>query len=284
MHATDSDSGENARVTYKLASDSSAEIQKLFALDPISGNINLNGNLDNEVRKYYNFFVHCVDHGIPSKSAIAKVEINILDVNDNPPIFSESVVKKNIKEDTRIGTIITRVQARDADEGQNGEILYSLSRVDPNEKGYFIIDKYDGTIRLGRGLDREKIACFELEIEATDKGTPSMSAKAMVSVTIEDINDNAPFFSESRKTYYVLENQDVGSIIGPIQADDLDIGDNANLEYFLIPDIETSRMFYLDSATGELELREVYYFSKKYFFPSFPIIISRGLKKFFIKK
>ena len=214
------------------------------------------------MQKYYNFNVYCSDHGIPSKSHYAKVEINVLDVNDNPPVFTQNVIKVNIKEDTPVRTIITRVEATDADEGENGAIIYSLSRVDPNEKGYFVIDQHDGTIRLGRSLDREKIACFELEIEGSDLGTPSMSAKAMVSITIEDINDNAPFFPKSRKTYFVREDQAVGSIIGPIQAEDLDIGDNANLEYFLIPDVEANSMFYLDSATGELELMKPLDFEK----------------------
>ena len=91
-------------------------------------------------------------------------------------------------------------------------------------------------------------------MEARDGGIPSMSAKAAVKVTVEDINDNAPFFPESQKTYFVREDQPVGSIIGPIQAEDFDIGDNANLEYFLIPDLESNQMFYLDSATGDLEL------------------------------
>ena len=260
IQATDLDSGENARITYGLANETSTEIRDLFSLDAVSGNINLHGNLDNEVKKYYNFNVYCFDHGIPSKSHYAKVEINVLDVNDNPPVFKSNVIKVNIKEDTRVRTIITQVEATDADEGKNGNVVYSLSRVDPNEKGYFVIDRNDGTIRLGRPLDREKIGCFELEIQARDLGTPSMSAKAMVSITIEDINDNAPFFPKSRKTYFVREDQAVGSIIGPIQAEDRDIGNNAILEYFLIG---SNPMFYLDSATGELELMKPLDFETK---------------------
>ena len=73
-------------------------------------------------------------------------------------------IQVNVKENTAIKSIIAQVSASDADEGKNGHVTYSLSRVDPNERGFFDIDKFDGTIRLAKELDREKIACFELEV------------------------------------------------------------------------------------------------------------------------
>jgi len=82
-------------------------------------------------------------------------------------------------------------------------------------------------------------------------------------ITVLDVNDNAPHFESSKKRYYVREDKDPGTIIAKIEADDRDIGDNANLEYFLLPNRETNNMFYLDSATGELELRQALDFEKK---------------------
>ena len=158
------DSGENAWITHSLANETSDEISRLFSLDSETGLINLNGRLDNEVKKYYNFNVFCFDHGIPRKSDFARVEINVLDVNDNPPVFEKMKIQVNVKENTAIKSIIAQVSASDADEGKNGHVTYSLSRVDPNERGFFDIDKFDGTIRLAKELDREKIACFELEV------------------------------------------------------------------------------------------------------------------------
>lgn len=82
-------------------------------------------------------------------------------------------------------------------------------------------------------------------------------------ITVLDVNDNAPHFESSKIRYYVREDKDPGTIIAKIEADDRDIGDNANLEYFLLPNRETNNMFYLDSATGELELRQALDFEKK---------------------
>ncbi|CBY21324.1 unnamed protein product [Oikopleura dioica] len=263
--ATDSDSGDNARVSYTIGEGTIApeEVNKLFKLNEETGVISLAENLDNEQKKYYSFEIIAKDHGIPQKSDRAKVEINVMDVNDNPPVFEKREIKVTIAEDSAVNSIITTVIAQDADEGPNGAISYQLSRVDPNEAGYFLIDTYDGTIRLGKPLDRETTPCYELEIEARDHGTPSLYAKATVMITVLDVNDNAPHFESSKKRYYVREDKDPGTIIAKIEADDRDIGDNANLEYFLLPNRETNNMFYLDSATGELELRQALDFEKK---------------------
>ena len=251
--ANDLDSGENARLTYTI-DDENQKDTKIFAIDENSGSISLLSELDNEQKKYYSFKVNVFDHGIPRKSDSAWVEIRVLDVNDNQPIFENNKIVVNVKEDIPIGSVLTTVKATDADESrQNGVVEYQLTRVQPADRGFFLIDRSTGIIRLNKRLDREKVGCYELEVTAKDNGNPSLSAKASVTITIEDVNDNPPHFKQT--TYYIQEDKPVGSIVARIEADDDDIGDNANLEYFIINDGEIENIFYLDSSTGELELR-----------------------------
>ena len=254
VHAKDHDSGENARLTYTLQNESGSETEAYFSIGQDSGSITLLKELDNEHAKYYSFYVTAEDHGLPKKKDSAKVEIKVEDVNDNQPIFDNKNIMLSVKEDTRVGSILTSVHATDADESRkNGAVEYSLTRVSPADRGYFAINAHSGIITLTKKLDREQVGCYELEVTAKDNGEPSLSARASVTITVEDVNDNPPFFKQ--KTYYVQENKPVGSIVARIEADDRDIGDNANLEYFIINDGEIENIFYLDSSTGELELR-----------------------------
>ena len=73
-------------------------------------------------------------------------------------------------------------------------------------------------------------------------------------ITVLDVNDNAPHFESSKIRYYVREDKDPGTIIAKIEADDRDIEDKANVEYFLLPNRETNNMFYLEVARIKEEL------------------------------
>ena len=73
------------------------------------------------------FQIIAKDHGIPQKSDRAKVEINVMDVNDNPPVFEKREIKVTIAEDSAVNSIITTVIAQDADEGRNGAISYQVA-------------------------------------------------------------------------------------------------------------------------------------------------------------
>ena len=99
------------------------------------------------------------------------VQIQIGDLNDNDPVFNQSVYLTNIEENV-IGTkLVTRVLATDADQGSNGEVWYQITS--GNIGGVFSVDKKTGDVFAVKPLDREKVSRYSLAIKAEDKGTPS---------------------------------------------------------------------------------------------------------------
>ena len=117
--ATDNDIGENARITYSLGDND------VFQINPVTGNITVREPLDRESVAGYSLSVTAVDHGRPSKSDTTDIEVLVIDVNDNSPIFGQDIFNGNVREDALVGTSILTITARDADEALNGNIRYS---------------------------------------------------------------------------------------------------------------------------------------------------------------
>ena len=88
LNARDLDKGKNGRLTYAIIESDSAA-QNYVGLLPSSGIIFLKAQLDRERIQSLSLTVRGQDHGVQPKTATAKVEINVKDVNDNKPIFSE---------------------------------------------------------------------------------------------------------------------------------------------------------------------------------------------------
>lgn len=233
VSATDSDVGMNAHITYSLSSEIASEVganRDEFQMNPHTGAITTTKLLDRETMSGYLLTVTARDGGSPSLSDTTDVEISVVDVNDNAPVFKQQLYSANVMEDAHIGTQVTQISATDADVGLNGRVHYELSTKD-REDGSFVVDPSSGIIRTNKVLDRESVAIYDLRALAIDGGTPSLSSTVIVHIRIEDINDSPPVFSSECLTFYVPENSPIGTTVGEIYAHDPDEGPNAMVHY-----------------------------------------------------
>ncbi|XP_060527638.1 protocadherin-like wing polarity protein stan isoform X2 [Cylas formicarius] len=246
VSATDNDVGLNAQITYSLGEELSSD--SAFSINPQTGAVVTKKLLDREIISGYLLTVTATDGGSPAMSDTTDVEISVLDVNDNYPVFKQVAYSGSIPEDALVGTSVVQVAATDADVGLNGRIRYTLSEKDL-EDGSFVIDPTSGVIRTNKGLDRESVAYYELEAYAIDRGSPTLSSSVPVTIRIEDINDSPPEFSSDKLVFYIPENSPVGSTVGEIYAKDPDEGVNAIVQYSIIGG-EDSQSFSLITRPG----------------------------------
>ncbi|XP_042226939.1 protocadherin-like wing polarity protein stan, partial [Homarus americanus] len=237
--ASDGDTGENARITYTLSGESFPE----FVIHPSTGAITTTKPLDRETQGSYLLTVNARDNGTPQLSDTTDVEITVVDVNDNAPVFSAPSYRASVPEDATSGTSIIQIKASDADRGPNGRVEYSFENGNDGN-GAFSVDGTSGVVRTARTLDRETEDQYSLVVLAVDDGPSKRSSSVTVMVDIEDVNDNPPMFETDRIQLYITENSPVGTTVGEVRAKDPDTGPNARIQYSIVggPDAENFSM------------------------------------------
>ena len=216
VFASDKDIGNNARITYGFAGGISGP----FNISKTNGSVTIGRPLDRETNSSYLLTVVASD-GI--NNGTAPLLIRVEDVNDNPPIFSKMNYAANITENAPNDTFVLRVSASDKDLGSNADIFYSFLGGGP-----FLINATNGNIIVGGPIDREEKSSYNLTVLARDR---NFTANATVSITVTDINDNPPVFSEEEYTSNVTEDALVNSFVLRVFASDEDIGSNAQITY-----------------------------------------------------
>lgn len=200
MEANDDDEGTNGQLRFNLQGKGSEN----FTVD-VRGFIHTATPLDYEITSSYVLTVVATDGGSPSSSASAQVNITIINVNDNVPVFDMSTQVSKVREDVAIGTQVVRMNATDADGNSlNFKILSG------NTGGAFAIHLTSGLVTVAAKLDREKIENYTLSVEAKDLGGQSVTHNATIQVM--DVNDNAPVFKEASYSKNILENVSPGKI------------------------------------------------------------------------
>ncbi|XP_036798710.1 protocadherin alpha-8 isoform X9 [Oncorhynchus mykiss] len=187
-----------------------------------------------------------------------RLEINILDVNDNDPSFRIHSQTLDIAESTLPGLRFALSEASDADVGKNAVSTYKLS---PNE--YFSLDTHKGggsvsaELVLQKALDREKQPVIKLTLTAVDGGNPPKSGTSQIIVHVLDNNDNAPVFSNSLYKTRILENVPLGTTIITLNATDVDEGTNSEIVYSLRSKEQDHFLdiFQIDSKTGIITVK-----------------------------
>ena len=174
--------------------------------------------------------------------------MTITDVNDSPPIFTQSVYNATISEAAPDGSVITTVSAQDADIGSNAVITYSI--VSGND-GSFSIQPNTGKITAS-DLDRERNARYELGIRASDGRQNTLTT---LEVIIVDVNDNDPEFSDDVYSFSIPEDQDVNTVVASVLATDPDEGPNGEVTYAVVEEgAPAEDVFHLDTRTGDITL------------------------------
>ncbi|XP_014055450.2 protocadherin gamma-A11 isoform X11 [Salmo salar] len=183
--------------------------------------------LDREEHPRLSLKLIAVDGGNPQRSGSVNIEITVLDVNDNAPVFNQSVYRATVMENAPKDTYITTVNASDADSGSNGYITYSLSNLKGNVADVLNINENTGILSVAGLIDYEKDKKYELRIEAKDQGGLTDSSKVIVEVI--DVNDNAPVISVMSFTSPMSEDSPPGTTIGIINVKDVDSGENGQV-------------------------------------------------------
>ncbi|XP_017559226.2 protocadherin alpha-3-like [Pygocentrus nattereri] len=244
--ANDADVGTNSVKTYKLSPN------EHFSLDvqsggeqTISAELVLQKPLDREKQSMIKLTLTAVDGGKPPTSGTMVIVINVVDVNDNTPVFSQQLYKVRVSENSPAGTTLIKLLATDLDEGVNGEVVYSLiERGSSTPSGLFKMDQHSGEITVQGNLDFEENAAFEIRAQASDRGHSPRSTHCKVLVEVVDVNDNAPAISVTSLMSTVKEDSALGTVVALVTVTDKDSGKNGVSKV----DISGSERFKLTSS------------------------------------
>ncbi|XP_062039494.1 protocadherin-11 X-linked isoform X8 [Lepus europaeus] len=190
---TDPDYGENSAVTLSIV-----DVNDEFTIDPQTGVIRPNISFDREKQESYTFYVKAEDGGRVSRSSTAKVTINVVDVNDNKPVFvipPSNYSYELVLPSTNPGAVVFQVVAVDNDTGMNAEIRYSIAG--GNAKGLFIIDQTSGNITLKEKCVVADLGLHRLVVKAKDLGQPdSLFNVIVVNLFVNESVTNATLINE----------------------------------------------------------------------------------------
>ncbi|XP_063060967.1 protocadherin-16 [Engraulis encrasicolus] len=249
LRATDQDSGDSGEITYKITE---GDQMGDFRLDRALGVLSTSRPLDREKKAKYVLTVTAVDQGTPAHSTSTIVEVSVLDINDNSPLFQSSTYTIDVSEDIPESSAVLEVTATDEDEGPNGQVLYYLSQ---EAQGMFLVDEHSGRIFTAGPLDREKRALFTFQVLAVDSAPAApRNSTAQVTVNILDINDNAPFFVQDPLIINVSSAAGQGHrTLATMRAEDKDFGANGSVFYRFASPV---RGFAINSLTGAIQATE----------------------------
>lgn len=135
--------------------------------------------------------------------------LKVADTNDCHPLFEKDVYVISIPEDAPPGSSLIQMQARDADDGANSDIVYSILR--SSQDSAISIEPETGLVTTAAALDRETHVQVWFLVVAADGGEPSLSSTATVTVLVEDVNDNEPVFRQQLYNVSIPEHSDIGS-------------------------------------------------------------------------
>ncbi|KAK0142146.1 Protocadherin Fat 4 [Merluccius polli] len=231
-------------LSYYIAS---GNLDNAFHVDQLTGELLIKHPLDYEHIQKYVLWIEARDQGFPPYSSYGKVEITVLDVNDNHPLFDKEPFHAEILENLSPQRVLL-VSAIDQDSGPNGQLEYAI--VDGNKENSFSINRATGEIRTTRPLDREKLAQYALRVKATDRGSPPKVTTVKVLINVLDVNDNAPRFSKIFSAT-VPENAPVGYTVTRVTTTDEDAGTNAISRYSIA---DSSLPFSINPSTGDISI------------------------------
>uniref|UniRef100_A0A3Q2TYG1 Protocadherin-16 n=1 Tax=Fundulus heteroclitus TaxID=8078 RepID=A0A3Q2TYG1_FUNHE len=213
----------------------------------------VNAELDREERDLYELKVQASDFGSPPLSSETLLLLRVSDANDCAPVFERDVYTVSIPEDAPHGSSVLQLQARDADEGINSEVRYSILK--SHQDGLITVDPNSGLVTTAADLDRETRTEVCFLVLAEDGGEPPLSSTATVTVLVEDVNDNEPAFQQQLYNVSIPEHMDIGSCFLQVVATDADSPEFGALLYSLSDGFDSQEkhpLFQVHPHTGEL--------------------------------
>ncbi|XP_063226687.1 cadherin-87A isoform X2 [Bacillus rossius redtenbacheri] len=225
-----------------------------FEIHNASGLVKTKILIDYEEVKALNFTVVAYDSGKPQKSTSALVKVNVINVNDMAPVFTQDSYEASVKENSPVGTLVTVVKATDGDEGVFGAVSYSLVGEHSSD---FTVDHNSGEVKVANPglLDREATPDVTIQVMASDGASPDTRKTTSVPVHIKllDVNDNKPVFLRRDYPVSIVENIALSppAPIVKVEAEDADEGVNGAVRYSIVSG-NTGDVFRLDEEKGIL--------------------------------
>uniref|UniRef100_A0ABM5G9Z1 Protocadherin gamma-B1-like isoform X30 n=1 Tax=Pogona vitticeps TaxID=103695 RepID=A0ABM5G9Z1_9SAUR len=256
-YAEDPDVGMNSVQNYHLTSN---QYFILEVKEREDGNkyaeLILNKHLDRESESSFHLILMALDGGKPPKTGTAKIWVNVIDANDNSPVFTQEVYKISLKENVPRGTSVIDVKATDKDEGSNGQISYTFNNIPETARQKFSINPVNGKITVIESLDFEETQKYTITVEARDGG--GLVSHCNVEIKLVDENDNAPEVLIVSLSSPISEDSPVGTLVALINVDDQDSGDNGRATCVLqdnvpLKIVSTSNNYYKLLTDGPLD-------------------------------
>uniref|UniRef100_A0A8C2LAC2 Protocadherin beta 5 n=1 Tax=Cricetulus griseus TaxID=10029 RepID=A0A8C2LAC2_CRIGR len=253
----DRDSGDNGKIICSIPDTLP------FLLKPSNKNfytLVTEGPLDRESRAEYNITITVTDLGTPRLTTQHTITVQVSDVNDNAPAFTQTSYTLFVQENNSPALHIGTISATDSDSGSNAHITYSLLPThDPQLalSSLISINADNGQLFALRALDYETLQNFEFRVGATDQGSPALSSQALVRVLVLDANDNAPFVlyplqnASAPCTELLPRAAEPGYLVTKVVAVDRDSGQNAWLSFQLLKATEPG-LFTVWAHNGEV--------------------------------
>ncbi|XP_064181975.1 protocadherin gamma-C5-like isoform X5 [Anguilla rostrata] len=260
IRAKDIDSEDNGRVSLNIPAEYPFKLKPSFS-DHYT--LVTDSKLDREKFPEYKIQMYATDSGSPPLTTQTEITVTILDVNDNPPVFSQPSYTVYVKENGAPGALLFSVSASDPDLGENAKMSYSIldSKVqDVPVSSYIYINSDNGSIYSMHSFDYEKLKVFQIQVQAKDRGSPSLSSNAAVHVFILDQNDNAPAVIYPSAVMGSISHQKIprsakaGHLVTKVTAVDADSGHNAWISYKVVEATDTS-LFGVNLYTGEVRTK-----------------------------
>ncbi|XP_058141984.1 protocadherin gamma-A6 isoform X9 [Dasypus novemcinctus] len=259
MGVYDPDVGMNSLQGCKLSGDShfSVDMQS-EAEGPKYPELVLERALDREGEAVHHLVLTAMDGGEPARSGVARIQVTVLDVNDNAPVFTQPIYRLSVPENLPVGTTVLSVNATDRDEGVHAEVIYSFVKITEKISQIFSLNVLTGAISISANLDYEDSNFYELDVEAQDR--PGLRDRAKVLITILDVNDNVPEVVVTSGSRTIAENAPAGTVIALFQVHDRDAGLNGlvmcSISQSLPFELETSVDNYYRLVTNTVLDRE----------------------------
>ncbi|XP_068197469.1 cadherin-7-like [Antennarius striatus] len=284
IRALDVDVGPNAEMDYRiLDGDGLGTFSILTDPNTQEGLVTVHKNLDFEKKSSYMLRVEASNRYVDARflstgpfSDVAAVRLLVENV-DEPPIFSSPISRMAVSEAAAVGTNVGSVVAQDPDP-TNSPIRYSIDRQTGGGQ-YFSIDSQSGVITTTRPLDREVVALHNVTVCASESLDPSQVGKAVVLVSVMDVNDNAPSLAAEYETF-VCEDSEPGQVIQTLSAADRDEPDNGHHFLFsLTPEAAGNPNFTLrdnKDNTASVLTRRGWFLRREQLVYVLPVVISDG--------
>ncbi|TKS72368.1 Protocadherin alpha-3 [Collichthys lucidus] len=229
--ARDPDSGHFSVQQYKLSQNDHFRLEvRDKGKDGKIPTLIVQKSLDRETAASHTLVLTALDGGKPPKSGEMNIQVNVLDINDNAPVFTQDVYSVMLDENAPVGTTVIQVNATDLDDGTNGDVVYAFS----NSMNQIILNLFDinlltGEITVKGLIDYEENDQFEIEIEASDKGSAPLTTEKTVTIKIVDVNDNPPEIEVTSFSSSIPEDSRPGTTVALISVNDLDSGLNGKV-------------------------------------------------------